>query len=61
VKADVNGNWAARVEIWLVDGFGNEANVFVYDVDDRRYPGHKMEDPLPPIVATLVVRTAAQK
>ena len=61
VKADANGNWAARVEIWLVDSFGNEANVFVYDVDDRRYPGHKMEDPLPPIVATLVVRTAEAK
>ena len=61
VKADANGNWAARVEIWLVDSFGNEANVFVYDVDDRRYPGHKMEDPLPPVVATLVVRTAEEK
>lgn len=61
VKADANGNWAARLEIWLVDSLGNEANVFVYDVDNRRYPGHRMEDPLKPIVATLVVRTASEK
>ena len=61
VKPDLNGNWAARLEIWLVDGQGNEANVFAYDVDDRRYPKHKLEEPLAPIVATLVVRTAAEK
>ena len=61
VKADASGNWATRLEIWLVDGQGNEANVFVYDVDNRRYPGHRMEDPLKPIVATLVVRTASEK
>lgn len=60
VKADANGKWAARLEIWLVDAQGNEANVFVYDVDDRRYPKHRMEDPLTPIVATLVVRTAGE-
>jgi hypothetical protein len=59
VKADANGNWAARLEIWLVDGLGNKANVFVYDVDNRRYPKHRMEDALTPIVATLVVRTAS--
>lgn len=58
VKADANGSWAARLEIWLVDSQGNEANVFTYDVDNGRYPGHKMENPLKPIVATLVVRTA---
>jgi hypothetical protein len=61
VKADDNGNWAARLEIWLVDTQGNEANVFVYDVDNGRYPGHKMQDPLKPIVATLVVRTASER
>jgi hypothetical protein len=60
VKADANGNWAARLEIWLVDGQGGEANVFVYDVDNRRFPKHRMEDPLPPVVATLVVRTASE-
>jgi len=59
VKADVNGNWAARLEIWLVDGFGNEANVFAYDVDNGRYPGHPMQEPLKPIVASLVIRTAS--
>jgi hypothetical protein len=59
VKADANGMWAARLEIWLVDNQGNDANVFVYDVDNRRYPGHRMGDALKPIVATLVVRTAA--
>lgn len=59
VKADANGNWAARLEIWLVDGRGREANVFAYDVDNRRYPGHRMEQPLKPIPATLVVRTAS--
>jgi hypothetical protein len=61
VKPDENGNWAARLEIWLVDSHGNEANVFVYDVDDDRYPGHRMQDPLKPIVATLVVRTAPER
>lgn len=60
VKADPNGNWAARLEIWLVDSYGHESNVFVYDVDDRRYPNQKMEEPLPPVVATLVVRTAPE-
>lgn len=59
VKADANDHWAARLEIWLVDGRGAEANVFVYDVDNRRYPGHRLETPLPPIVATLLVRTAS--
>lgn len=59
VKADANGSWAARLEIWLVDGQGKQANVFVYDVDDRRYPKHRMEEPVPPVVATLVVRTAS--
>jgi hypothetical protein len=59
VKADANGSWSARLEIWLVDGEGGEANVFVYDVDNRRFPRHRMEDPLKPIVATLMVRTAA--
>jgi hypothetical protein len=58
VKGDANGNWAARLEIWLVNGQGNEANVFIYDVDNRRFPGHRLEAPLKPIVATLVVRTA---
>ncbi len=61
VKADENGNWAARLEIWLVDAQGNEANVFAYDVDNRRYPKHRLEDPLTPIIATLVVRTASEK
>jgi hypothetical protein len=61
VKADANGNWAVRLEIWLVDNRGAEANVFVYDVDNRRYPSQRMEAPLKPIVATLVVRTAAEK
>jgi hypothetical protein len=61
IKPDANGAWAARLEIWLVDGQGNDANVFVYDVDNRRYPGHRMENPLKPIVATLVVRTAAER
>lgn len=60
VKADANGNWAARLEIWLVDSFGNESNVFVYDADNRRFPGHQMETPLAPIVATLVVRTVPE-
>jgi hypothetical protein len=60
IKADASGNWAARLEIWLADAQGHEANVFAYDVDNRRYPKHRMEDPLPPIVATLVVRTATQ-
>ena len=60
VKADANGSWAARLEIWLVDGQGKQANVFVYDVDDRRYPKHRMEEPVPPVVATLVVRTASE-
>ncbi len=59
VKADANGAWAARLEIWLVDGQGNEANVFVYDVDNTRFPGHRMEDPLKPIVATLLVRAGS--
>jgi hypothetical protein len=61
VKADAHGSWAARLEIWLVDAQGNEANVFAYDVDNRRYPKHRMEDPLAPVVATLVVRTAAER
>jgi hypothetical protein len=61
VKPDANGHWAARLEIWLVDGRGAEANVFAYDVDDRRYPAHRMEQPLAPIVATLVVRTAPER
>jgi hypothetical protein len=61
VKADENGNWAARIEIWLVGNLGDRANVFVYDVDNRRYPKHKMEEPLAPVVATLVVRTATDK
>ena len=61
VKADPNGNWATRLEIWLVDRQGNEANVFVYDVDNRRTPGRRMGEPLAPIVATLVVRTASEK
>ena len=61
VQPDVNGVWAARLEIWLVDAHGNEANVFTYDVDNRRYPGHRLEHPLKPIVATLVVRAAAEK
>jgi len=60
-KADPNGNWAARIEIWLVDNKRNESNVFVYDVDDARYPGHSIGEPLEPIVATLVVRTATEK
>jgi hypothetical protein len=57
MKPDGNGIWAARLEIWLVDGQGHEANVFVYDVDSHRFPRQRMEDPLEPIVATLVVRT----
>ena len=61
VKADPNGSWAARLEIWLVDSHRNESNVFVYDVDNDRYPGHRMGQPLAPIVATLVVRTAAER
>ena len=61
VKGDANGNWAARLEIWLVDSYGNEANVFAYDVDNGRYPGHRMQDPLKPIVASLVVRTASDR
>ncbi len=61
VKADAAGNWGARLEIWLVDGQGNQANVFTYDVDNGRYPTQPMEEPLKPIVATLVVRTAAVK
>lgn len=61
VKADPNGNWAARIEIWLVDNKRNESNVFVYDVDDGRYPGQRLGEPLAPIVATLVVRTAPEK
>lgn len=61
VKGDANGNWAARLEIWLVDSQGNEANVFAYDVDNRRYPGHKLENPLKPIVATLVIRTSDER
>ena len=56
VKPDQNGNWSARLEIWLVDARGNEANVFVYDVDNRRFPKQQMSEPLKPIVATLVVR-----
>ena len=59
VKGDAQGNWSARLEIWLVDPQGKESNVFLYDVDNRRYPRHKLEDPLPPVVATLVVRTAS--
>jgi hypothetical protein len=61
VKGDENGNWSARLEIWLVDSYGNESNVFIYDVDNARYPGYRMQDPLKPIVATLVVRTASEK
>ena len=61
VKADATGSWAARLEIWLVDGLGNEANVFIYDVDNRRFPKHRLEDPLAPVVATLVVRTSSDK
>jgi hypothetical protein len=60
VKPDANGNWAARLEIWLVDAQGDEANVFAYDVDNRRYPKHKMETPLETVVASLVVRTSAE-
>ena len=61
VKGDANGNWAARLEIWLVDAQGNGSNVFLYDVDNRRYPRQRMENALTPIVATLVVRTASEK
>lgn len=61
MKPDENGNWAARLEIWLVDNHGNQANVFAYDVDNQRYPGQQMEDPLKPIVASLVIRTATAK
>lgn len=60
VKPDENGNWAARLEIWLVDAAGRESNVFLYDVDNRRYPKQPMEQPLKPIAATLVVRTAPE-
>jgi hypothetical protein len=59
IKPDATGSWAARLEIWLVDNQGTESNVFVYDVDNRRFPGHRLESPLKPVVATLVVRTAA--
>jgi hypothetical protein len=59
VKEDANGNWAARLEIWLVDSYGNEANVFAYDVDNGRFPGHPMQEPLKPIVASLVIRAAS--
>jgi hypothetical protein len=58
VKPDANGNWAARLEIWLV-GQGTQSNVFVYDVDNGRYPQHTIGEPLTPIVATLLVRAAA--
>ena len=61
LKADENDNWAARLEIWLVDAQGNQANVFIYDVDNTRYPGHRLQDPLKPIIATLVIRTASEK
>lgn len=61
VKPDVNGTWAARLEVWLVDAQGAESNVFAYDVDNRRYPKQKLEDPLPPVVASLVIRTATEK
>jgi hypothetical protein len=61
VGADPNGNWSTRLEIWLVGGAGNEANVFVYDVDNRRFPTHRMGQPLEPIVASLMVRTASGK
>lgn len=61
MKPDANGNWAARLEIWLVDAQGNGSNVFLYDVDNRRYPKQRMENALTPIVATLVVRTASEK
>ena len=40
---------------------GVSLRVFTYDVDDRRFPGHRMEDPLKPIVATLLIRTAPEK
>jgi hypothetical protein len=59
LKGDDVGNWAARLEIWLVDGRGSEANVFLFDVDNRRFPGARLGQPLTPIVATLVVRTAS--
>lgn len=59
VKADANGNWSARLEIWLVDARGNESNVFAYDVDNQRYPAQAMETPLQPIVATLAIRAVA--
>ena len=58
VKTDAHGNWAARLEIWLVAP-GTEANVFVYDVDSQRYPTHRLGEPLAPVVATLMVRTAS--
>ena len=61
VKADAAGNWSARLEIWLVGALGDKANVFLYDVDNRRYPKHKIEEPLAPIVATLLIRTSADK
>jgi hypothetical protein len=57
VKADANGNWSARLEIWLV-GQGTEANVFVYDVDNRRFPRQRLGEPLSPVVATLMVRAS---
>lgn len=60
VQPDANGAWAARLEIWLVDNQGREANVFAYDVDNRRFPGHRLEHPLKPIAASLVVRTASE-
>ncbi len=61
VRPDPNGNWSARLEIWLVDSAGRESNVFLYDVDDRRFPGQKLEQPLKPIVATLVIRAASER
>ncbi len=61
VRPDANNNWSARLEIWLVDSAGRESNVFLYDVDNRRFPGHKMEEPLKPIVASLVIRAASAK
>lgn len=61
VAPDANGNWSARLEIWLVDNQSTQANVFVYDVDNRRYPKQKMEEPLPPVVATLVIRATPEK
>jgi hypothetical protein len=60
IKPDAHGNWAARLEIWLVDGRGREANVFVYDVDNHRFPAHRLGEPLNAVVASLVVRTSAE-